>query len=237
MMAHYAGAGDFKDTTYECIAKADGGGVDVSSWFGPNGDDGPKATLAKKNPLINLPYVVDADADLIVTQSNACYQYLGRKLALYGTTDKDAAECDQLLCQIMDMRNAAVAWFYGSGSREAYEANADDKLAGALGHYRKLEAWLAARGNDAVGGGEGEEKRATFFVLEGAPAVPDFHIWEMIDQHEAVVKDLGRASLLTDAFPRLSQFYRAFRQLPALEGYFNTPAAKFPINNPQAAFV
>ena len=64
------------------------------------------------------------------------------------------AECDQLLCQVMDLRNAAVAWFYGSGSREGYEAAADGKLAGVKGHYKKLEAWLASR--------EG----GFFFVLE-----------------------------------------------------------------------
>ena len=31
----------------------------------------------------------------------------------------------------------------------------------------------------------------TFFVLQTTPAVPDFHVWEQIDQHEAACKDLG----------------------------------------------
>jgi hypothetical protein len=65
----------------------------ATAWFGPNGDDGSKAALIKQNPLINLPYIVDAAADgLVVTQSNACYTYLARKLSLYGATEKDAAE-------------------------------------------------------------------------------------------------------------------------------------------------
>jgi hypothetical protein len=70
---------------------------------------------------------------------------------------------------------------------------------------------------------------------EDAPTAPDFHAWEMIDQHEAVVKDLGKDSLLAD-FPLLSKFHAAFKALPELAGYFASPAAKFPLNNPQAAF-
>jgi len=45
----------------------------------------PAGALKVKNPLINLPYLTDgADASIVVTQSNACLQYLGRKLQLYG---------------------------------------------------------------------------------------------------------------------------------------------------------
>lgn len=231
MMAWYARGDDFKDTTYECLITPGSGRVDVSSWFGPNRNDGPKFTLIEKNPLINLPYVVDHEDDVVVTQSNACMQYLARKLGrdLYGVTAKHAVECDQLLCQIMDLRNAAVGLFYGSGSREAYEAGVEKHLRTTLGHYKKLEAWLASRNGK---GGEG----ATFFVLDDAPTAPDFHAWEMLDQHEAVVKDLGRDSLLGGEFPRLSKFYSAFKKVPELKGYFDSDAAKFPINNPQAAF-
>ena len=90
--------------------------VEELSHMGPH----PPGALKLKNPLINLPYLTDgADASIVVTQSNACLQYLGRKLALYGAGEQHTYECDQLLCQIMDLRSACVGWFYGSGSREA----------------------------------------------------------------------------------------------------------------------
>ena len=40
------------------------------------------------------------------------------KPLLYGGGEQQTYECDQLLCQIMDLRSACVGWFYGSGSRE-----------------------------------------------------------------------------------------------------------------------
>ena len=41
-----------------------------------------KHALKAKNSLMNLPYVMDGD--VVVTQSQACLQYLARKLGLYG---------------------------------------------------------------------------------------------------------------------------------------------------------
>ena len=41
-----------------------------------------KPALKAKNSLMNLPYVMDGD--VVVTQSQACLQYLARKLGLYG---------------------------------------------------------------------------------------------------------------------------------------------------------
>lgn len=40
-----------------------------------------KESLKAKNALINLPYV--KDGDLLVSQSNACTAYLGRKLGMW----------------------------------------------------------------------------------------------------------------------------------------------------------
>merc|ERR1711998_467688 len=45
------------------------------SWFG-----GDKPGLAAKNACINLPYIINGDT--VVTQSNTCLLYLGKKLAI-----------------------------------------------------------------------------------------------------------------------------------------------------------
>ncbi len=54
--------------------------------------------LKEKNPLVNLPYVVDGE--VVVSQTNACLAYLGRRLNLWGATPLEEAECEQLLCEV-----------------------------------------------------------------------------------------------------------------------------------------
>ena len=69
-----------------------------------------KAELLKVNPFANLPFVKDGDR--VITQSNACMSYLGAKFGLLGDGEQRAL-VEQCLCQVMDLRNDAVALFYG----------------------------------------------------------------------------------------------------------------------------
>jgi glutathione S-transferase len=82
----------------------DEGKLSNVSWFK---DDKPP--LKEKNPLANLPYVVDGD--IVICQSNACFSYLGRKLGLWGKNVADEVKCEELLCEIMDVRNKVVGKF------------------------------------------------------------------------------------------------------------------------------
>ncbi len=50
------------------------------NWFGAD-----KPNLAKSNSCINLPYILDGDQ--VITQSNTCLLYLGRKLAIDSEDD------------------------------------------------------------------------------------------------------------------------------------------------------
>lgn len=244
MMAAYAGRDDVKDTTYECVADGNGG-WDRSAWYGPNGNDGPKSELIKRNPLINLPYVIDHTRGVVVTQSNACYQYVARELGLYGGGDPvRETECDQLLCQVMDLRNAVVALFYRSRDRENYVRGMGRHIETTLKgeHYGKLEAWLEAKAQVA---GVTDET-PVYFVDAGKPLAPDFHIWEMIDQHFLAYGKLTTPERVAPLDPdecftlaghkRLRAFYKAFRKLPELRGYFGSDAYKMPVNNPMAFF-
>ena len=53
-----------------------------------------KPDLLKKNPLMNLPYVIDGET--VITQSNACFLYLGRKFNLNGKNEDEIAKNDQV---------------------------------------------------------------------------------------------------------------------------------------------
>merc|ERR1740138_1330020 len=96
MMAAYAGVKH--DAKLYPVHAKEGGGWDTSAWFDV------KPALKAKNALMNLPYVIDGDT--VVTQSNACLDYIGKKLGLMG--GENEWKVQQGLCQVMDLRNAAV---------------------------------------------------------------------------------------------------------------------------------
>jgi hypothetical protein len=56
-----------------------------------------KAKLKPTCPLINLPYVQIGDT--LVTQSNACFAFLGRRLGLWGRGEAEEIECEMYLCE------------------------------------------------------------------------------------------------------------------------------------------
>merc|ERR1711879_777000 len=101
MMCHHANV-EFEDTQYPLGGEP--GNWDASAWFGV------KPALKEKNALMNLPYVVDGDT--VVTQSNACLMYLGRKFNLNGQNDSELLKVEQCLCEVFDLRNNAVRLFY-----------------------------------------------------------------------------------------------------------------------------
>ena len=84
MMCAFKGV-EFTDQRYAVIPK-DEGGFDLSSWFGKKPD------LQKRNGFMNLPYLIDGD--VVITQSNACMAYLGRKLNLMGKNNSDLAKVE-----------------------------------------------------------------------------------------------------------------------------------------------
>ena len=80
------------------------------------------------NPLINLPYIIDGEVccesfaqnsldlhhfycdfppfklQLVVTQSNACLKYLGRKFDLLGSNDAELTLIEQCIFQVCDLQ-------------------------------------------------------------------------------------------------------------------------------------
>ena len=92
---------------------------------------------------MNLPYIVDGD--VVVSQSNACLVYLGEKFGLLGATPRERIECEQLLCEVMDLRNAMVKEFYGAGDLQQLLAKGGDGKLAHLQMLGKLDAWIAAK--------------------------------------------------------------------------------------------
>lgn len=94
MAAAYGGI-PYESVEYEVHKLADG------SWSRSSWLTDAKPALVEQNAMMNLPYVVDGD--IVVTQSNACLMYLGRKVGLVGKTADELCAVEQVLCQVMDL--------------------------------------------------------------------------------------------------------------------------------------
>jgi glutathione S-transferase len=75
----------------------------------------------------------------------------------------------------------------------------------------------------------------TAFFCGNKPCSGDFHVWEMIDQHEMMAKDVGVSGIL-DKYPLCKAMYEKFKALPQMESYFKSDAYKLPVNNKMAHF-
>jgi glutathione S-transferase len=193
---------------YDLLEKPEGG-WDLSCWL----DN--KILLKEKNPLINLPYVVDGDN--VISQSNACFTYLGRKLNMMGASPEEMSECEQLLCECMDLRNKVTGFAYGGDGSTSAKESFFHGISSKNGQLEKLEQWLVKK-----------SRHPCFFVGDRASA-PDFHIWEMLDQLQ-VMAVVGLQSL----FPRLSEFHSLFGSLSENSRYLSSALAALPLNNKMA---
>jgi len=206
MMCEYAGV-DYEAKNYDARPK-EGGGWDVTDWYGV------KPALYEKNSLMNLPYVIDGE--YVIAQTNACFTHLARVLGLYGSCYLEQIKVEQCLCQAMDLRNDVVPLFYGPAPEDQYKGHLEGKL---KTHFAKFEDFLAQGG--------------TTFLCAETPTAPDFHLFEMIDQHELVAAFFKHPSPVA-AYPKLSVHYAAVKALPQLQSYFAGDLYKLPCNNKMA---
>uniref|UniRef100_A0A7S1MYS2 glutathione transferase n=1 Tax=Hemiselmis andersenii TaxID=464988 RepID=A0A7S1MYS2_HEMAN len=192
----------------------EGGGYDGSAWFAQD-----KPPLARINPLINLPYLIDGN--VLITQSQPVYLYLARKCKMAGSTPDEEIKVEQTLAQVYDLRNALIDLVYGS--LEDFEAKWESYLdSRAQSHFAKLEAWLEVMG--------------TPFLAGDKPTVADFHCWEMVDVHDIFAKEKGKPSVLTK-YPKLAKIHSAIKALPELASFWNDENGyKLKINNKMAHF-
>ena len=187
-------------------------GFDGSCWFGV------KPELKAKNPLVNLPYILDGD--VLVSQSNACLIYLGKKIGLFGATPAEELACYETICEVFDLRNKMVGFTY-SGASDVKEAGEKliTEISGTNSAFAKLQLMLEV--NKAGNG--------TFLV--GSAATPaDFHLFEMVEQYSALAAFIGQPEWLETTFPGLKAFFDKFKALPANAAYFASSLYKLPFN-------
>ncbi|GMH55078.1 hypothetical protein TL16_g03278 [Triparma laevis f. inornata] len=230
--------------------KMDGatGAQDRSAWFEP------KKQLKIENPFINLPYIIDHERDgLIVSQTNACMSYMGRRLGLWGRSEKDVAMCETFLAEVMDLRNQMTGFSYRGDP--SYEKTKEDGLAllntvlGKSSSLRKFELHFKNKWEE--GGetiqvpadrvnipSEGAQMNAKPFLLDYCTA-PDFHLFEMCSQFADLCDWCGGGmnQKFIMELPYVTEFYTSFQWLEGMQEYFKSELHHgTPFNNKAARF-
>lgn len=212
MMAMYAGV-PFVQKAYALDET-----FDRSAWL-----EVDKPKLKEKNAFINLPYIKSADGSVLVTQSNSCMSYLGRRLRMWGNNEEQVVMCETLLCEIMDIRNQVVRFSYPAQADQA-QGFIDDLFEGSLG---KFELFLS--------------RSATFsegcpFLVDGRITAPDFHFYEMLMQIDLINRTFACRAPLFQSHPFLQKYFDGFGKLAEMRRYLQSPLADMPLNNLMANF-
>jgi len=197
MMFYYKSV-PFKNVAYGEDAKEE--------WFGKD-----KPELAKKNSLINLPYLVDGET--IVTQSNSCLIYLGQKLGIDLAAPQIMIHNHQALDQTMDLRNSLMKICYGPGGKD-FKAALESHMEGAMTHFNKLEGFCMGP-----------------YMCGATMQSSDFNVFEMIDQHLVMCAEMGVEAKLKTC-KKLMALHAAVKADAALAKYFAADCyGKYAFNN------
>jgi len=177
-----------------------------------------------KQPLWNLPFCVDRENERVIVQTNAIFAHLGKACGMFGDDAITASECEQLLCEIYDLRDVMVGYVYGGDGAEASSVVANGKK-----HLLKLENWMEIQAEKNVNSKKGVH------LVNGKFSAADFHLYAMLDQFEALAEE-NKLDLYTD-MKRMKEFKEGFKALPENQFYLNSWLHKeLPFNNCMAKF-
>ena len=207
---------------------------DGSEWH-----ENDKIKLKKRNSLINLPYIELNNSqgdELLISQSNACLTFIGRKFDMFGKNENDVSKCEQLLLETNDLRSLITSFAYTHFKNKDLEKEAAIEVytkafqKNDAGKMQKFEHWLSSNNN-------------SMFLLNNTVSIPDFNLFDILDfyteflKHYNFVEEKNDDKILTEVgFPKLNQFLIDFKALPKMKKYFNSILYKLPYTNKSANF-
>ena len=200
-----------------------------------------KIDLKKRNSLINLPYIelINSSGDeLIISQSNACLSFLGRKFNMFGKNEVEISQCEQLLLETNDLRSIISSFAYTHYKNKDLEEEAAKEVFikafqnNNAGKMQKFESWMKDNQDDK-----------NYFLINNEITIPDFNLFDILDFY---VEFLKYYNFLTDkniknifnelGYPNISKFYNNFIQLPKMQKYLNSIFYTLPYTNKSARF-
>ena len=207
-----------------------------SSWH-----DNDKIDLKKKNSLINLPYLkyFKDDKEFIISHSNTCLTFLGKEFGMFGETQEEEIECEQLLQETVDLRSIVTRFAYTHfnskdeellAAKEVYNTAFENSNSGKL---QKFEHWLSSK----------DKSKTKLFLVGNKISSPDFNLFDTLDLYcefllyYNFVENADKNNVFALLkYPLISDFFNTFKQLPKMQKYFESELYKLPFTNKGAKF-
>ena len=209
---------------------------DGSEWH-----ENDKINLKNKNSLINLPYIEIANSsssEMLISQSNACLSFLGRKFNMFGNNEEDISKCEQLLLETNDLRSVISSFAYTHFENKDLENEAaKDVFTRAFqnnnaGKIQKFENWMKENQDDK-----------NYFLINNQITIPDFNLFDILDFYVEFLKyynfvtDKSTKNIFNElGYPNISNFYNNFIKLPKMQKYLNSIFYTLPYTNKSARF-
>ena len=186
-----------KNYKLQPFSKDDNLTYDGSEWH-----DSDKIDLKKRNSLINLPYMelVNSSGDeLLISQSNACLSYLGRKFNMFGKNEVEVSKCEQLLLETNDLRSVISSFAYTHYKNKDLEKEAAKEVLikvfqnNNAGKIQKFENWMKANQDDK-----------NYFLINNEITIPDFNLFDILDfyveflKYYKFIKDENNANIFNE---------------------------------------
>ena len=207
-----------------------------SSWH-----DNDKIDLKKKNSLINLPYLkyFKDDKEFIISHSNTCLTFLGKEFCMFGETQEEEIECEQLLQETVDLRSIVTRFAYTHfnskdeellAAKEVYNTAFENSNSGKL---QKFEHWFSSK----------DKSKTKLFLVGNKISSPDFNLFDTLDlycefllYYNFVENADNNNVFAVLEYPLISDFFNNFKQLPKMQKYFESELYKLPFTNKGAKF-
>ena len=203
--------------------------------------DNDKIDLKKKNSLINLPYLkyFKDDKEFIISHSNTCLTFLGKEFGMFGETQEEELECEQLLQETVDLRSIVTRFAYTHfnskdeellAAKEVYNTAFENSNSGKL---QKFEHWLSSK----------DKSKTKLFLVGNKISSPDFNLFDTLDLYcefllyYNFVENADKNNVFALLkYPLISDFFNNFKQLPKMQKYFESELYKLPFTNKGAKF-
>jgi len=211
------------------------------SYDGSEWHEKDKIELKKRNSLINLPYIElnNSQGDpILISQSNACLTYLGRKFEMFGSNEVDISKCEQLLLETNDLRSLITSFSYTHYQNKDLEKLAANEVFSKVfqnnnaGKIQKFENWL-----------NNNDDKTNHFLINNKITIPDFNLFDILDfyieflKYYNFVNNKDNKNIFNElGYPNISKFYNHFIQLPKMQKYLNSIFYTLPFTNKSARF-
>jgi len=203
LMLAYGGQCDFENVTYKFGPPPD---YSRNDWFDV------KFTMKLEFP--NLPYLIDHQYNVRLSESSAIYRYLARELQI-GSKDSQGIAREEMLGDVVKELSSQFAKINYSPDFEKLKGQYVKDLPNSL---QPLEHYLKGK------------KTQRKWLGGDDLCYADFLLFEFLETSFRFCPDVYKS------FSELTRFHKAFKALHPLQDFFNSDMGRYPGSGPIAHF-